>query len=93
MAKHSWTNIKRCAPAAPRVGQQNPEQPVTRPKPGTPDGAFQRPQLLPQGDLFEDQLLMPAAGQGQRPRDQHNRFQHAAIRGAAAGEKSINRGG
>ena len=61
---------QRHAPAAPRVGQEDPEDAVTALEARTPDGALQGFQLLPQCDVFENQFLMPAAGQGQRSRDQ-----------------------
>jgi hypothetical protein len=34
---------------------------------------------MPQRDVFEDQFLMPAAGQGQRSQNQQDHFQHALI--------------
>jgi hypothetical protein len=61
---------QRRSPAMPKVGQEDPECPVTALEARTPDGALQGFQLLPQRDVFEDQFLMPAAGQRQRSRHQ-----------------------
>ena len=61
---------QRRSPAAPGVGQEEPEHSIVPLEVRTPPGALQRSQLVPQRNVFEDQFLMPAAGQRQRSRDQ-----------------------
>ena len=64
-------------PAAPGRGQQDPQQPVTVAEARPFEGALQRPQLMPKGDVFEDDFLMPTAGHGDRPQQQQDQFEHA----------------
>ena len=57
------------SPPAPHGGPQDPEDPVTVLEVGRPDGASQGVELLPPRGVFEDQFVMPAAGQRQRSCD------------------------
>ena len=42
-------------------------------------GAFQGSQLLPEGDVFNDQFMMSAARQGERSDEKEQHLQHAPI--------------
>ena len=67
------------APAVPGAGQKDPEQPVLFLEVRSSPGAMQGTKLVPERDVFEDQFPMPAAGQGQRSRDQYDHVQHPVI--------------
>ena len=54
---------ERRAPVPPRLGQHDPEQPVAPPELRTRDAAPKRMELLTEREVFEDQLVMSAAGQ------------------------------
>jgi hypothetical protein len=68
---------ERRAPALPRLGQYEPQQPIARAELRTADRAFQRVELLAEREVLEDQFVMSAAGQGQRACHQHDCFEHA----------------
>jgi len=43
------------------------------------DRPSQRSQLVPQGNVFEDDFLISAAGQGDRAQEQQDHFEHGLI--------------
>jgi len=68
---------QRRAPVPPRVGEPDSEQPVACAEARTPGRAFQRRQLLSQGDVLKDQFPMSAASQNERADRQQDRLQHS----------------
>jgi hypothetical protein len=70
---------ERRAPVPPRFGQHDPKQPISRPELRTGDAASQRIELLAEREVFEDQLVMSAAGQRQRANDDNDHLRHASI--------------
>ena len=64
-------------PPNPDGGQDNPEQPISLAKARSYARAFGRAELLPKGDILKNQFVMPAAGEGERPREQQHHVEHA----------------
>ena len=67
------------APVAPGMGQQDPEHPVTRPQAWPADRALQGPELLTQGDVFQDHFVMAATRERKSSPNQHDHLQHVLI--------------
>ena len=74
------------APVAPGMGQQDPEHPVTRPQAWPADRALQGPELLTQGDVFQDHFVMAATRERKSSPNQHDHLQHVLIVPCTAGE-------
>ena len=70
---------ERRAPVPPRLSQHDPKQPISPPELRTGDAASQRMELLAEREVFEDQLVMSAAGQRQRANHYNDHLQHASI--------------
>jgi hypothetical protein len=80
---------ERRPPVPPRLGQDDPQQPISPPELRTAERACQRVELLAEGEVLKDHFVMSAAGQGQGSRHQHDCFEHASS--SPAGRAKINR--
>jgi hypothetical protein len=80
----------RRAPLPPRLSQRDSEQPVPPPKRRTGAPAFQRAELLAQGEVLEDQGMMSATGQRQRSDEDNEYLQHSAILSPGRGRSNIH---
>ena len=63
---------ERRAPVPPGLGHHDPKQPISLPELRTADTAPQRIELLAEREVFEDQLVMSAAGQPDRTNEDHD---------------------
>jgi hypothetical protein len=58
-----WLHENQCSlPTRPEPSQHHPEQLVSNPKPGLWMPPFQRSELLPEGEIFEEQVAAKTAG-------------------------------
>jgi hypothetical protein len=80
---------ERRAPVPPRLGQQDPRQPISAPGLRTDHGASQRVELLPEREVLEDEFVMSTTGQRQRADDDKDRVKHSRIVSCYA--QAINR--
>jgi hypothetical protein len=67
------------APAPPRLGQDDPEQPIASPELRPGACAPHRVELLAKGEVLKHQFVMSAAGQRQGADEDDNQLQHALI--------------
>ena len=82
MSSHDGVGLdehERRAPVSPRLSQHDPKQPIARPELRTGDRASQRVELLAEREVLEDQFVMSATGQHQRPDEDQDHLPHASI--------------
>ena len=70
---------ERRPPIPPRLGEDDPKQPISPPESRTADRAFQRVKLLAEREVLEDQFVMSATGQRQRAEEYKGHLQHMSI--------------
>lgn len=70
---------ERRAPVPPRLGQDDPKQPISPPELWPTHCAFQRVKLLAEREVLEDQFVVSAAGQRQRADEYNGHLQHMSI--------------
>jgi hypothetical protein len=86
-------NEDQCRPpAAPSPSQQHPKHPVTSAEVRPLDRSLQGSQLVPQGDILENDFLMPVAGPGDRAQEQQDQFEHRLIVSWVAAEINASAG-
>ena len=67
------------SPPPPRGRQDHPKYAVAGAEIRPLHGTLQGPQLVSEGNIFEDDVLVPAAGQGDCAEEQHDQFEHRSI--------------
>jgi hypothetical protein len=76
-------------PPPPGGSQENPKHPVTGAQVRPLHAALQGSQLVPEGKILEDHVVVPTAGQADRTEEQQYQFEHGLIMSCVAG--AINR--
>jgi hypothetical protein len=84
---------QRRAPVPPHAGQGDPKQPVARPERRAFGRPFQRPQLLPQRDVLQDQFVVSAARQREPTGNHDEQLQHGWIVASVSAKINVDRGG
>ena len=64
-------------PLAPSAREHDPEHPVTGAEMRTLHARFQGSQLVTEGQILEDQIVVATADHGDRPQEQQGQFRHA----------------
>jgi hypothetical protein len=82
---------ERGAPVPPRLGQDDPKQPVPFPQLRTRAGASQRIELLTEREVLEGQFAMSSTGQREGTDEYNHHLQHASFCRATRGEASSSR--
>src|ERR1017187_5123385 len=74
-----WLHENQCSlPTRPEPSQHHPEQPVSNPKPGLWMPPFQRSELLPEGEIFEEQVAAKTDGSSSQNKQEPQQAEHGA---------------
>ncbi len=68
---------QRGRPSRPHGGERDPEQSTSFTKTRSRARAFEGSELLPEGDILKNELVVPTAGDRERATEQQNQVQHA----------------
>jgi hypothetical protein len=74
-----WLHENQCSlPTRPEPSQHHPEQLVSNPKPGLWMPPFQRSELLPEGEIFEEQVAAKTDGSRSQNKQEPQQAEHGA---------------
>jgi hypothetical protein len=74
-----WLHENQCSlPTRPEPSQHHPEQLVSNPKPGLWMPPFQRGELLPEGEIFEEQVAAKTDGSSSQNKQEPRQAEHGA---------------
>src|SRR6185295_14522172 len=79
------------SPPAPGGRQQNPEHSITGAEVRPLHASLQGSQLVAEGQILEDDIVVAAAGQGNRPQEQQCQCKHVLIVSGVAAESNTRK--